>query len=530
MSGFRTPETPRDQIELWPHMLDEALPVDHPARLLDQLLHSSFFEETFREMAARYSLIEGKPPYHPRDLAGLYLFGMMNCIRSSRKLEAACYNRLDVIWLMHRQTPDHSTIAAFVRDHGKTLRKLLRDSIQIACKADLVDLGHVAIDGTKIQADAGKHSVHKTASIQEELNKLESTVASLEEEWKRNEEQERLLFPDRAAWCPDSKKTDRKKLANMNKKIEQMHKAIAVVKRRQAEARPDTKVSPIASVTDPDSRMMPSNNGDRRLNYNEQLAVDGQEGVIVAADVNDHPDDQGQLMGMIDKVEESCGQKPDKVSADSGYNNGGTLKALEENEVEGYLPDANSSSFGKPCERTQEALRKVEAGETLTEEDWAALPRVGGQIGAECFVYNEAADAFRCPAGETLPFTRNDLKTRKYGKVNSKRYGACTACKACAHHEDCCARSKQGRTLIRDEFEPYRERLRERMKTAEGEACYSKRRHTVEPRFGHIKRNFGIRRFMRRGLEAVTTEWYLICAVVNLQILMKHWGGVSQLL
>ena len=159
MSGFRTPEVPREQLVLWERRLEDAIPSDHPVRHLDYLLRSGAFAETFAEMKREYVLNMGKPPYHPRVLAGLYFYGMLERIRSSRKLEKACYSRLDVIWLMEGQTPDHSTIADFISKHGKQLRKLFRDVLEVMQRAGLVTLDHVAIDGTKIEADAGKSSV-----------------------------------------------------------------------------------------------------------------------------------------------------------------------------------------------------------------------------------------------------------------------------------------------------------------------------------------------------------------------------------
>ena len=105
MSRFRTPEVPRAQIVLWAHRLEDALPADHQVRHLVFLLHSAAFAATFGEMEASYVLQRGQPPYHPRDLTALYLYGMLHRIRSSRQLETACHSRLDVIWLMQGQTP-----------------------------------------------------------------------------------------------------------------------------------------------------------------------------------------------------------------------------------------------------------------------------------------------------------------------------------------------------------------------------------------------------------------------------------------
>ncbi len=152
MSGFRTPEIPRERLVLWEHRLEDAIPSNHPVRHLDYLLRSVAFAETSAEMEREYVLNMGKPPDHPRVLAVLYFYGMLERIRSSRKLEKACYSRLDVIWLREGQTPDHSTIADFISKHGKQLRKLFRDVLEVMQRAELVALDHVAIDGAKIEA------------------------------------------------------------------------------------------------------------------------------------------------------------------------------------------------------------------------------------------------------------------------------------------------------------------------------------------------------------------------------------------
>src|SRR5947208_3248592 len=113
MAGFRKPKVAREQFVLWSQRLEDAIPSDHPVRLFDQLIGSAAFAATFREWEQAYVGKEGQPAYHPRVLVGLYLYGMLNRIRSSRQLESASYNRLDVIWLLSGETPDHSTIAPF---------------------------------------------------------------------------------------------------------------------------------------------------------------------------------------------------------------------------------------------------------------------------------------------------------------------------------------------------------------------------------------------------------------------------------
>ena len=171
MSGFRTPEIAREQIVLWEHRLEDALPNDHQARHLDFLLGSAAFADTFAEMQRSYVLNRGKPPYQPRDMAALYLFGMLHRLRSSRQLEDACHARLDVIWLMRGQTPDHSTIADFVGKHKKTLRKLFRDTLRVLLAAEMVHLSHTAFDGSKLEADAGRKRLTTESTENTEMEK-----------------------------------------------------------------------------------------------------------------------------------------------------------------------------------------------------------------------------------------------------------------------------------------------------------------------------------------------------------------------
>lgn len=530
MSGFRTPEVPREQYVLWAHRLEEALPADHPVRHLDALLQSEPFTATFAQMENAYVLDRGKPPYHPRDLAGLYLYGMLHRLRSSRQLEAACYNRLDVIWLMQGQRPDHSTIADFVNQRGAALRQLFRDTVDVLERAELVLLSHVAIDGSKMEADAGKQSVRSEETIESWQRHVEEKIAALEAEWKENEKREGSLFGGDNPWTEPAATDTKKTLAELKRKQERLKKALAQLKRRQQESAGEPKR--IASTTDPDSRSMKDKEGRSKPNYNTQLAVDDTAGAIVAADVNDATDDSGQLRPMVDQVIDNCGAKPAAVTADSQYNTGPDLAAMEERGIDGYLPDAGTNSAATaPGEATQQALARVEAGEDLSASDWDALPRNNQKkIDKSAFVYDEGSDTFRCPNGQTLIFLNTKQDKKKGGPVERRQYGNADACAGCPHAAACCKDPKKGRIVSRDQYEDRRKRLRERMATKEGRDIYQRRKQTVEPRFGHIKRNLGVRRFLRRGMENVKTEWSLVCTAVNLGILLNHWSEVVKML
>lgn len=529
MAGFRQPETPRDQLTLWTQRLDDAIPVDHPVRHLDYLLQSGALSETFATWERQYVLVEGKPPYHPRVLAGLYVYGMLNGIRSSRQLEAACYNRIDVRWLMSGQCPDHSTIAAFVSQHLERLRALMKDILGVGIRAKLIKTKHVAVDGTKIEADAGKGSVHSEETIAEALSRLDEQIAALESAWQANEQRESHLFGDAVAWTPTGSGTDAQRLARMKRQQTRLGEALAAIARRRSESAGRKPTKAICSVTDPDSRVMPDKEGKRKPNYNAQLAVDAESGGILAGDVNDEADDSGQLTPMLRQVASNCGGLPEAVSADSGYNTGPELAALEEDGVVGYLPDSGEQSGLKSSDTPEaQAMAAAQASEPLSAAQWEALPKDSkGRITKASFRYDRRADVVRCPMGAVLGFEGSGQRAMKWGTAIRRRYGGSPGCARCPRSSSCCAKPVRGRTVHRDQYESHRERMRARMSSEAGRSRYRLRRQTVEPRFGQIKRGLGLRRFLRRGLSGVRAEWLVACTAVNVGILLRHWREVQ---
>jgi len=534
MAGFRTPEIPREQLVLFSQRLDEAIPQDHPVRHIEFLLRQEPFAASLREMEKQYVLTMGRPPFHPRYLTGLYLYGMMNGIRSSRKLEAACWNRLDVIWLMEGQHPDHDTIATFATEQRKGLGGMFSDTIRVSKQAELVTLEHGSVDGTKLEADAGKGSVHSAEWLAAEQKKLDERIEALEAEWQRNEEAEGRLYGPEVPWSPSGSATEAERVAKMERQRGRVAAALEAIERRKAEAAASgsAKAKEVASVTDPDSRVMRDKEARRKPNYNGQIAVDAKAQVITAADVNDNPSDSGQLSVMLKQVEENCGKLPAEVSADSQYNTGSELKAVEEMPVVSYLPESGQRSEPEdPTSASSQASAAAQAGEVLSDAQWEALPKDGeGRITRRAFRYDGSKDEYVCPMGEVLRYVRTSQTRRKSGVVRRRQYGRCVACATCARASMCCRDPGKGRTVNREEYEEYRERLRARMGTAEGRARYGLRAPTVESRFGLIKRVLGVRRFMRRGLEAVRTEWRMVCTVLNLGVLLRNWERVEKVL
>jgi transposase len=548
MRGFRKVEVPREQLILWSYSLEDAIAVEHPVRLFDQLLRSAALEPVFRDWRREYVLVEGRPPFDPRDLTGLYLYGMLHRLRSSRQLEAACHNRLDVIWLMSGQKPDHSTIAGFAAKHASHLKKLFRQTIRVAMDAGLVKLEHAAVDGTKLEADAGRNSVRSQATleaqrqqVQAQIQQVEAAAVALENEWAQNEARESNLWAEQAPpAAPANAEEAALRLEQFRRKQQKLQAALAAIAKREQEAQASGGKTPkaIASSTDPDARVMPDKQGKSRPGYNAQLAVDAQAGVVVAADLNDRPEDLGQLTPMLQQVQENCGKLPAECSADSGYSTGPDLAKLAELQVIGYLPDAGTNSaaaredrpLSEAASRQARALQAAHAGQTLSPEQWEALPRTGGQIDKGAFTYDAQRNAYRCPAGVMLPVLRHSADHKSGGMVHRTQYGGSPACASCAHAAGCCKNPHNGRTVNRDQYEPLREQMRQRMQSEEGRRRYRLRAQTVEPRFGVIKSALGIRRLLRRGLEKARSEFALICSALNIQVLLREWPATAAVL
>jgi transposase len=534
MSGFRQPELPRKQMHLWGQRLEDALPEDHPVRLLDELLRSPAFAAPFAAWEQDYDRLTGQPPYHPRDLAGLYLYGLLSRLRSSRQLEMACHNRIAVLWLLSGQTPDHATIAAFVTEHAGRLKALKKAVLEVGIRARLVRLDHTAVDGTKIEADAGRGAVWSEAKIRAELAKLDGQLAAWEAEWQANEQRETALFGDQTPWIPPAgAKSVPQRLARAQRAQQRLNQALAELQRRQAEAAAVASKPPkaIAVVTDPDSRVLKDKEGRRKANYNAQVAVDTAAGMIVADAVNDRAEDSGQLTPVLEQVGENCGRLPAEASADSQYNTGPELAKLEELEVTGYVAAVHQRSDGAaPVGERAAALAAVRAGQELTDPQWAALPRnEHGYLDKAAFGYDAARDEYRCPAGQRLTFLRTSQDRQRGGVTVRRQYRAAT-CAGCSHAARCGRDPAQGRRVNRDQYEEVRERMRVRLATPAGRQRYALRKQTVEPRIGYLKHGLGLRRFLRRGLPKVGLEFTWFCLAVNVGILLRHWEEVRGVL
>ena len=339
-----------DQPLLLPLAVQDFVAPDHLARFVLALIVD---ELDLIEIVAAYSNEKGQPPFDPHMMTALLLYAYCRGIYSSRRIAQACRERVDFMSIIALDPPDFRTISNFRKRHLKALAGLFVQVLKLCEKAGLVKLGHVALDGTKIKANASKHKAMSYERMEKRAAELEAEVAK----WLSSAEaadagEDKLYGRDKTGeempdWVADKKRrAETIRAAKAALEAEAKAAAEATVKeeaaaeeKRQAEGRkkPGPKAAPPSgepdpkaqkNFTDPESRIMKSKGGFVQA-FNAQAAVDAEAQVIVAQGVTQDANDRRQLVPMTDAIQTNLGRKPEQLSADSGYCSDANIEALE---------------------------------------------------------------------------------------------------------------------------------------------------------------------------------------------------------
>jgi transposase len=514
MSGWAPAPLPRDQIVLFQARLDEAIAADHPVRLFDEILGRldwSGFE-------AGYDLGRGQPPIPPRVVAGILLYGVLTRVRSSRRLEEALRIRLDFRWLVEDRSVDHSTLSEFRRKHHKELKAIFVKLGLIAAQLQVVSFQQLLMDGTRVRASNRRSGSMSPAELKDFKQGLEEKYAVLEAEAL---EEERL-----EGARPDSARLPLE-LTDTKRRLEQVRKAAEEVARLETAGEPLPTRIPL---TDPESRISPNKEGGSAPNYTPLACVDGKHGFLLEVDVISGMDEESQLLPLVSAVQQQYGLPgpPPEVLADGLYATGVNTQGLEDLGVTFYSPVPKTLT--DPARNP--ALRD-DPTQPVPQEFWPQLPTIvvqpregekQKQLEKSAFVYDESSDCYRCPQGKPLSYASTTKDNRKQGPAYRRRYKADPSdCVECPLKHLCLQRDAKAREISRDQYEPSREGLAERMATPEAQDKYARRREHGERPFAMIKEHFGVRRFLLRGLEKVRTEWLWLGMAFNIRLLMKHW-------
>ena len=339
-----------DQAWLLPPSLHDFVPAGHPAHFVRETVRESL---DLSAILADYPEERGQPPYHPAMMTALLLYAYSRGVYSSRKIARACEERLDFMAVTGLQKPDFRTISDFRKRHLRALSGLFAQVLALCRRAGLVKLGHVALDGTKIKANASKHKAMSYAR----MVKAEAELGAEVEAWLAQAEAADAAEDGefgaaaRGDEMPDWVANKQQRLAKIKQAkaaLEAEAKAAAEAAREeqeQAPKRPGGKPKPPSATpadkaqrnfTDPDSRILKTKDGFIQ-GYNAQAAVDAGHQIIVAHGLTNSTSDQGQLKPMVAAIEAAAGARPKELSADAGYCSEDNLEALEALAIRGYI-------------------------------------------------------------------------------------------------------------------------------------------------------------------------------------------------
>jgi transposase len=375
-----------DQPLFLPATVQDFVGEDHLARFVLALVLEHL---DLNEIEAMYGSERGQPPFDPAMMTALLLYAYCNGVYSSRRIAKAARERVDFISMVGLDPPDFRTVSDFRRRHLKALTGLFAQVLKLCEQAGLVKLGHVALDGTKIKANASKHKAMSYERMAKRAEELEAEAAKwLSAAEAADAEEDKAFGRDKSgeempAWAADKKKRA-EKIKAAKAELEAEAKAAAEAKakaqaeaeaRRQAEGRkkpgkaaappseePDRKAQ--KNFTDPESRIMKTKDGFIQ-GYNAQAAVDATAQVIVAHGLDATQSDQHQLAPMVDAIEVNLGRKPAQLSADAGYCSDANLAAMEQREVDAYIAPgrAKHATEGEGGGARVAAMReKIKAG------------------------------------------------------------------------------------------------------------------------------------------------------------------------
>ena len=459
----------RRQRSFLPDALDDFVDSEHPVRVIDAYIDSLDMEGLGFEHAVTKET--GRRPYNPADLLKLYVYGYLNKVVTSRRLETECHRNLEVIWLMRRLRPDHKTIADFRKDNGKAIRASCSAFIQFCRAAKLLTGRMVAIDGSKFKAAASKDQMLTRKQLKRDQAELEQKVQRYLDRLEQLDGEEPEVELERG-----QVESALQQLTDKAQRLEQREAAMDELGGNQH------------CATELEARLMPSGRDGMIVGYNVQSAVDADTGLIVHHDVTNQAGDSLQLEPVAEGAKTELGVDELEVLADAGYSNGEQQAACEERGITATVPRRlETSSYPERYQKSD-------------------------------FVYDRDSDSYRCPAGEVLSYAHED----KRRKLNVYRRSGCDQCLL----QPSCTTANI-RTITRNKYEDTFERSQARLQADPG--LMTLRMAVAERPFAMLKHAMSLRRFCCRGMVAAKTEISLAVLGFNLQR-MTNRIGVRQML
>ncbi len=466
MTGF-IEGVARIQATLFPELLDDYISEENPVRVIDAFVDNLDLDKLGFKT---YPAITGRPGYHPSSMLKLFIYGYLNRIQSSRRLERESGRNVELMWLLGRLSPDFKTIADFRKDNGKGIKNTCRTFIDLCRQLNMFTDAIVAIDGSKFKAVNSKENNYTPKKLQFHIDRVEKHIEDYLQQ---------LDTADRA----EKPETDGRSIED---KITWLKKRLAELKALEGEVdnHPDKQLS----TTDPDSRLMKTQGMTRVVCYNVQTAVDPKNHLIVAHKVTNTPD-RGQLCGVGKLAQDALDTKGITVIADKGYYSGQDIKDAQDAGMTVLVPKGDTSGSEKK-----------------------------GIFNRSRFEYDAEQDRYICPAKQELSYRFTSVEKG----LSLKKYWAYEpTCRACSMKPQC-SNSNQARRITRWVHQDRLDQM-DKLLSSQPE-CMLIRKQTVEHPYGTIKCWMGSTHFLTRQFKNVSTEMSLHVLAYNLKRMMSLFG------
>jgi transposase len=462
----------RTQSILFPESIDDYIGEDNSVRVIEEYVEQLDMKELdFKKAVCSFT---GRPPYNPKDLLKLYLYGYLNRIRSSRRLEHEATRNIEVIWLLKKLKPDFKTIADFRKDNKKALKLVFREFSKLCDEWELYGKELVAIDGSKFRACNSKRNNYSTTKLERNIKYINEKI---EKYMKQLDESDVAETCDKKPTAQEIEKRVQE-LKNRKTKYEGYQKEL--IKNEKNEI----------STTDPDSRLMCNNNNNVDVSYNVQTTVDAKHKLLADFKVTQKPNDLGELDNMALRAKKLFGGKDFEVLADKGYYKATDLKKCVENGITPYV------------------TKQIYSNGTGDKDFYT-----------DKFQYDKEKNMYICPAGKELYYYR-DRKRKDKGIVGHeyRNYEACKNCECKIR----CTKSEKGRSICRHVDQDFLDTID--LAVELNMEKYKQRQMIVEHPFGTIKRSWGAYYFLTKRKASVSGEISLSFLAYNLKRVMNILG------
>lgn len=467
----------RNQTVLVSETFDQLIAKENAVRFIDLFVDAlDVVELGFRNVSHN---VNGRPPFHPKDLLKLYLYGYLNRIRSSRALEKECNRNIELIWLMKGLIPDHNTISNFRRDNPKAIKKVFRATVNLAKNYDLIGGILLAGDGTKMRAQNSKKNNYNQKKIDRHItyiqNKLEEYTKALADADKDNEND----TPEKQDSDEQSKEDIQARIDKHNKHLQQY---------RDIEKQLQDSGEKQVSTSDPDARQLVVRGVVTEVCYNVQSTVDAKNKLPINYQVTNQNDKQA-MTPMVKEAIEIVGNNTFDAVFDKGYYTAEQLHTTQQTGVSTHVCIPNPASTAPdPAYNVSE------------------------------FIYNKELDQYSCPAGQTLKSNGNWYHKRVY-RVKQYKTKNCKNCPV----KKLCTKAKYQRIIERHEFADALEK--NTVNIANHPEIYAQRQSIVEHPFGTMKRQWGFDHIItKKSIKRASADVGFIFIAYNLRRILNIIG------